>query len=128
MDRQVAVATRPRVLVADDHPGLVTAIGRLLAFDCDVVGSVGDGGALPEAAGRLHPDVIVLDLNMPKVNGLEACRHITRTIPGVKVIVLTAAGDTAIRQAALAAGASAFIVKQSIAEELPSTIKRVCAR
>lgn len=119
--------TRPRVLIADDHPGIVTAIEGLLAPACEVVGSVTDGGALLEAAGRLRPDVIVLDLNMPDVNGLEACRQITRAIPDMKVIVLTAESDAAIMEEALSVGASAFIVKQAIAEDLLPAIKRVCA-
>jgi DNA-binding NarL/FixJ family response regulator len=69
------------VLIADDHSGIVTAARRLLAFDCDVVGTVADGSILLETAQRLQPDVIVLDLHLPKVNGLEACRQITRANP-----------------------------------------------
>src|SRR5262245_60858102 len=124
----ITPSARPRVLIADDYPGIVAAIGRLLASDCEVVGSVSDGGALLEAARQFQPDVIVLDLNMPHVNGLEACRLITKAIPYIKVIVLTAMLDAAITQEAFAAGASAFIAKQSIADELVSTIKRVCSR
>ena len=119
--------TRPRVLIADDHPGIVTAIAGLLALDCEVVGSVADGGALLEAAGRLQPDVIVLDLNMPDVNGLEACQQIMRAIPGMKVIMLTAESDAVIMQKALSLGACAFIVKQTIAADLLPAIKRACA-
>ena len=119
--------TRPRVLLADDHAGIVTALGRWLAPDCEVVGSVAEGGALLEAAARLLPEVIVLDLNMPNVNGLEACRQVTQAMPGMKVIVLTAVSDADIMQRALAAGASAFVVKGAIAEDLLSTIKRLCA-
>jgi len=117
---------RPRVLLADDYPELVTAIGGLLAPDCDVVGSVADGDVLLEAAVRLQPDVIVLDLNMPNVNGLEACRQITQVNPAIKVIVLTALADAIIMQKALEFGASAFIAKQAIADDLLSAIKRVC--
>ena len=80
------LSIRPRVLLADDYPEMVTAIGRWLALDCEVVGSVADGGAVLEAARRLQPDVIVLDLNMPNVNGLEACRQITQANPEIKVI------------------------------------------
>jgi DNA-binding NarL/FixJ family response regulator len=115
------------VLVADDHAGMVTAIGRLLALDCEVVGSVADGRGLLEAVGRLRPDVIVLDLNMPDVNGLEACRQVMRADPNMKVIVLTAYRDAAIMKEALAAGACAFVAKQTVAEDLPSAIQRVCA-
>ena len=120
-------AARPRVLLADDYPGMVTALGRLLALDCEVVGSVADGSGLFEAAQRLRPDVIVLDLNMPHVNGLDACRQIREAMPGMKLIVLTAATDAAIRDRAFAAGASAFIAKYAVADDLLAAIKKACA-
>ena len=106
---------------------MVKAIGRFLARDCEVVGSVADGCALLEAAVRLQPDVIVLDLNMPTVSGLEACRQISAAIPAAKIVVLTAEADAAVVRMALAAGASAFVAKQAIADELLPSIKRVCA-
>jgi CheY-like chemotaxis protein len=118
---------RPRVLIADDFPDLMTAIGRLLEGDCQVVGSVDDGGALLEAATRLQPDLIVLDLNIPTVNGLQACRQIIRANPHIKVILVTADMDSTIMRLALEAGASAFIAKQAIAEDLLPAIKRACA-
>jgi CheY-like chemotaxis protein len=68
---------RPRVLIGEDHPGMAKAVSRLLALDCDVVGHVADGNVVVEAAQRLQPDVIVVDVNLPNVNGLEACRRIT---------------------------------------------------
>jgi DNA-binding NarL/FixJ family response regulator len=120
-------AERPRVLLADDYPGFVTALRRLLALDCEVVGSVADGSHLLEAAERLKPDVVVLDLNMPNMNGLEACRQLTEAVPQTKVIVLTAATDAAIAQRALAAGAFAFIAKQAVADDLLSIVKRACS-
>ena len=76
------LTTRPRVLLADDYPDILKAVARLLALDCEVVGTVADGGALLEAAQRLQPDVIVLDLSLPNVDGLEACRQIARAHPG----------------------------------------------
>ncbi len=103
--------TRLRVLLADDYPGIVHAVSRLLALDCDVVGSVGDGSALAEAAQRYQPDVIVLDLNLPNVHGLEACRHITTLNPAIKVIMFTVESDPGVRQLAFEAGASAFVSK-----------------
>jgi len=123
----MAIGRRPRVLLADDFPDLVTAIGRLLAEDCEVVGSVDDGGALLEAVERLQPDLIVLDLNIPTVDGLQACRQVTKAYPHVKVILVTADRDSAIMRAALAAGASAFIEKQAIGEDLLPAITRACA-
>ena len=116
---------RPRVLLADDYPDMVRAVIRLLALDCEIVGSVSDGGALLEAARRLQPDVIVLDVNLPNVDSLEACREITRVNPTTKVVIFTAMNDAAVSQAFLEAGASACVSKIS-AEDLLSTVKRVC--
>ena len=99
------------MLLADDYPDIVKAICRLLALDCEVVGSVADGSALLEAAQRLQPDVIVLDLNLPNVHGLEACRQITQVNPETKVIVFTAMSDPDVRQRSFAVGASAFVSK-----------------
>ena len=108
------MSTRLRVLLADDYPGIVDAVTRLLALDCDVVGSVSDGSALMEAAQRYQPDVIVLDLNLPNVDGLEACRHITTLHPAIKVIMFTVESDPVVRQLAFDVGASAFVSKLAV--------------
>ena len=121
------LSTRPRVLLADDYAGMVKSVSRLLALDCEVVGSVADGSALLEAAQRLQPDVIVLDLNLPNVHGLAVCRQITQANPDIKVIVFTAMSDPEIRQRSFEAGASAFVSKLGRADDLRSTIARVCA-
>jgi DNA-binding NarL/FixJ family response regulator len=93
-----------------------------------VVGIVDDGAALLESVERLQPDVVVADLNMPAVNGLDACRQLTRSNSRVKVILLSALDDADIAQAALAAGASAFLVKSSLdSGELAAAIERACA-
>jgi DNA-binding NarL/FixJ family response regulator len=119
--------SRPRVLIADDHADLVKAVSRLLAVDCEVVGTVADGSAVLEAAQRLRPDVIVVDLHLPNVNGLEACRLITQTYPEMKVIVFTAMNDPDIRQRSLEVGASAFVFKMAGNGDLLATVKRLCA-
>ena len=75
------LSTRPRVLLADDYPDIVKALSRLLALDFEIVGSVTDGSALLETAQRLQPDVIVLDVHLPNVDTLEACREMTRVTP-----------------------------------------------
>ena len=112
--------------MADDHPALMTAVCRLLELDSEVVGSVTDGKLLLEAAEQLQPDVIVLDVNLPKLSGLDACRQITQAHPEIKIIVFTAMLDPAVREQAFAAGASAFVSKLAGAGELLSTITRVC--
>ena len=118
---------RPRVLVADDHADLVKAVCRLLAADCDVVGSVADGRAVLEAAQRLEPDAIVVDVNLPNLNGLEACRQLTQRHPQMKVIVFTAMNDPDIRQRSVEVGASAFVFKMAGDGDLLATIKRLFA-
>jgi len=119
------LAVRPRVLLADDYPDMVKAVSRLLALDCEVVGSVADGGAVVEAAQRLLPDVIVIDLNLPNVSGLEACRQITHANPTAKVIVFTAMNDPELRQRSFDVGASAFVSKTAGDGSLLSTVKRL---
>ena len=116
--------TRPRVLLVDDHPGIVRALSRLLSTDCDVVGVMADGREAADAAARLQPVVIVVDLNLPDVSGLDVCRQINHNNPRVKVIVISARIDEAIRDEALAAGASGFFEK-SAANELVVAIRRL---
>ena len=119
--------TRPRVLLADDHPGLIAAIARLLAQDeYEVVGSVENGARLLEEAARLQPDVILLDLFMPCMNGLNACRELTRMLPRTRIIVLTAEDDADVKQFVLAAGAFAFIEKRAIGSDLLPAIRAAC--
>jgi DNA-binding NarL/FixJ family response regulator len=118
------VPTRPRVLLVDDHPGIVEALGRMLSPGCDVVGAVADGHKVADAAARLQPVVIVMDLNLPDISGLDVCRHITQDNPLVKVIVISAMTDAAIRDEALAAGASGFFHKSAV-KELIAAITRV---
>ena len=122
--------TGPRVLLADDHPAMLASLQRLLlAFDFDVVGTVPDGGALLESATRLKPDVVVADLNMPTVSGLDACHQLTRMNPAIKVILLSGTADTEVGDRALSAGASAFLVKFALAPgQLVETIRRVCGQ
>ena len=119
------LSTRPRVLLADDYPDIVKALSRLLAPDFEIVGSVTDGSALLETAQRLQPDVMVLDVHLPNVDALEACREITRVNPEMKVIMFTALHDPTVREAFFQAGASAFVSKFA-PDDLLSTIKRLC--
>ena len=117
--------SRPRVLLADDYPDMVKAVSRLLALDCEIVGSVADGNALLQTAQRLQPDVIVLDVNLPNVDTLKACREITRVIPHTKVIMFTAMDASVVSQAFIEAGASAFVSKLA-SVDLLVTIQRLC--
>lgn len=113
---------RPRVLLADDHAEILAAIRRMLLPFCDVVGLVRDGETLLEEAASLQPDVVVVDLNMPGLSGLEACRLIRRAAPQTRVVMLTASDDAAIRRKAQELGASAFVPKYQVADHLVPAI------
>ena len=117
--------SRPRVLLVDDHAGFAKALGRVLSPECDVVGVIADGGEAADAAGRLQPVVVVVDLNLPKISGLDVCRQITQNDPHVKVVVLTATTDAAIEEEALAVGASGFFDKSASPYELVAAIRRM---
>ena len=118
------MSTRPRVMIADDYPDMVKAVSRVLAQDCDVVGTVAGGSALLDAAERLQPNVILLDLSLPNAN-VESCRQITRSHPQIRVIVFTALGDPGLVERFLEAGASAFVSKLADNGDLLSTVKRL---
>jgi DNA-binding NarL/FixJ family response regulator len=118
------VPTRPRVLLVDDHPGIVQALSRVLSRVCDVVGVIADGREVVDAAARLQPVVLVVDLNLPNVNGLQICRQMTQTDPRAKIVVISAMADDAIRHEALAAGASGFLHKSAV-DELIVAITRI---
>lgn len=116
---------RPRVLLADDHQMLVDALKSVLEPRCEVVGSVTDGRSLLEAAERLQPDVIVVDIAMPQLNGLDAGRKLQQKMPGVKLIFMTMNEDPYLIGEAFRAGASAFLLKQAAGFELIDAIEKV---
>jgi DNA-binding NarL/FixJ family response regulator len=116
---------RPRVLLADDHQMLLDALKGVLEPRCDVVGMVGDGRSLLEAAAKLQPDIIVVDIAMPQLNGLDAARQIKHSMPRVKLIFMTMNEDPYLVGEAFRAGASAYLVKQAAALELTNAIELV---
>jgi DNA-binding NarL/FixJ family response regulator len=116
---------RPRVLLADDHRLLREAFSQMLQHRCDVVGTVADGRALLEVAPALRPDVVVLDIAMPLLNGLDAARQLKQQMPEVKVIFLTVSEDPDLAAEAFRAGASGFLLKNSAASELIQAIEEV---
>jgi DNA-binding NarL/FixJ family response regulator len=115
----------PRVLLADDHQLLLGAFEKLLAGECDIVGQVSDGRALVAAAEKLKPDLIVLDISMPLLNGLEAGRQIKRKLRDVKLVFLTMNEDSDLAAEAFRSGASAYLLKRSAASELTTAIREV---
>ena len=116
---------RPRVLLADDHALLLGAFEKLLAGECDIVGQVSDGRALVAAAEKLKPDLIVLDISMPLLNGLEAGRQIKQRLRHVKLVFLTMNEDADLAAEAFRVGASGYLLKRSAASELATAIREV---
>ena len=118
---------RPRVLLADDHALVVEGLRRLLERDFDLVGAVTDGRTVIAAAERLRPDVILLDISMPNLNGIDAARQLTRLVPDSKVVFVTMHGDPAYVAEAFRAGASGYLLKRCAARELIEAIRAVLA-
>jgi DNA-binding NarL/FixJ family response regulator len=114
-----------RVLLADDHTLLLGALEKLLSDECEVVGQVSDGRSLVATAEQLKPDVIVLDISMPLLNGLEAARQIKQKLKHVKLVFLTMNEDADLAAEAFRAGASAYLLKRSATSELPLAIREV---
>jgi len=116
---------KTRVLLADDHTLVAEALKSLLAEPFDLVGVVHDGRALVEAAEKLRPDVIVTDISMPLLNGLEAVRQLRERRPETRIIVLTMHRDTHLAASAFRAGVSGYLLKISPSEELVTAIREV---
>ncbi len=117
---------KPRVLLADDHKLLLEAFQELLEPDCEVVGSVTDGRALLAAASKLKPDIVILDISMPMLNGLDAGQQLKKLMPDVKLIFLTVHEDPDLVAEAFRVGASGYLLKSSAASELFQAIREVC--
>ncbi len=114
---------RARILLADDHRLLLEAFKKLLEPQFEVVGTARDGRVLLGAAQELKPDVIVLDIAMPQLNGLDAARRLKRMMPEVKLIFLTVNEDPDFASEAIRAGASGYVLKNSAASELFQAIE-----
>jgi DNA-binding NarL/FixJ family response regulator len=119
---------RPRVLLADDHTLLLEAFEKLLIDEFDVVGAVSDGRALVAAVATLRPDVVVVDVSMPLLNGIDATRQIKQAQPETRIIILTMNEDPDLAAEAFRAGASGYLLKRSAASELGTAIREVMKR
>ena len=117
--------TRPRLLLADDHTIFAEALKVFLERTYPVIGVVADGRALIEASLRLRPDVIIVDVTMPVLNGFDAARRIKQDTPNVKFIFLTMHADPNLAAAALELGAIGFVLKHSAGTELLKAIDHV---
>ncbi len=116
---------KPRVLMADDHSILLAGVRKLLEERYDVVGMVEDGRALLEAAERFKPDLILVDISMPLLNGLDAVRQLKNSQPDVKLLFLTMHASPQYATEAFRAGGSGYLLKQSAVSELPQAIEAV---
>lgn len=115
--------TKPRVLIADDHKIVLEGLKRLLSSEFDVVGAVGDGRELLDAADRLRPDVIVADISMPSLSGIEAVRQMKKARDTVKVVLLTMHPEVAYARSGFEAGASGYVLKHSAPDELITAVR-----
>ena len=114
-----------RVILADDHTLILDALKHLLEREFEVVGTFADGRALIEGAPRLKPDVVVLDIGMPLMNGLNAGQRLKRLMPAIKLIYLTMNHDQEVAAEAFRVGANGYLLKNSAASELVDAIRKV---
>jgi DNA-binding NarL/FixJ family response regulator len=119
------MTNRPRILIADDHNLVAELCKRLLETEYDIVGIVSDGRALVRAAGELRPDVIVVDVAMPVLNGLDAGRQIKEMAPAIKLVYLTMNPDVEIAAEAFRRGANGYLLKTCAAAELVVAVRDV---
>src|SRR5258708_5048850 len=116
--RKGATMQKTTILIADDHTMIVEAFRRLLEPQYEVIATVRDGRELLEVAPKVRPDVIVVDIGMPLLNGLAAGQRLKQTMPRVKLIYVTMNQDPDVASEALDSGASAYLLKTSAASEL----------
>ena len=118
---------RARILLADDHKEMRDRVVRLLGHEFEILDAVEDGSALLEAASTLRPDVCLLDISMPNVNGIEAATRLKARGATAKIIFLTIHEDLDFVQAALRTGASGYVVKRQMASDLRTAVKEALA-
>lgn len=120
---EIRTAPKARVLLADDHPDILATAAKILEKECVVVGTTHDGSQLISAVQQMNPDLVVLDISMPKIDGLEAARHIHHLHPTIALIFLTVLDDPDYVRAALDSGALGYVVKSRIATDLLPAVR-----
>jgi len=116
---------KPRVLLADDHVLVLEGFRRILQERYELVGTVGDGYALLAAAKTVQPDIVILDISMPLLNGIETAAQLKKICPAAKIIVVTMHAGADYVRSAFEAGASAYVLKGSAVDELEHAIRAV---
>ncbi|MEI8015139.1 MAG: response regulator transcription factor [Nitrospira sp.] len=116
---------KPRILLADDHTFVLEGFRRILEEDYELVGTTGDGRALLAAAKTAQPDIVILDISMPLLNGIAATEQLKKICPQAKVIIVTMHADAEYVRSAFEAGASAYVLKGSAVDELEQAIRAV---
>jgi DNA-binding NarL/FixJ family response regulator len=117
--------TRPKVLIADDHSMVVDGLRGLLEPEYEVVGAVADGRAVQPAVEALKPQLVIIDISLPSLNGLDCARRIQESGSATKIVILTMHTDPTLAREALSCGASAYVLKSSPASELRSALREV---
>ncbi len=112
-----------RILLADDHLLVLEGFRRILESQYELVGTVEDGRALLAAAKELQPDIVILDISMPLLNGIDAAAQLKKICPSAKIIIVTMHADTEYVQSAFEVGATAYVLKRSAADELEQAIR-----
>jgi len=116
--------SRPRLLLADDHRLVLEGLCSMLRDEFDIAGTVGDGRALLAAAENLRPDVILVDISLPLMNGIEAARRLRRLVPETRIIFLTMHADATYVREGFRAGADGYVLKSSAHSELVQAIRQ----
>ena len=118
---------KPRILVADDHALVIEGFRRILQEHYELVGTAGDGHALLAAAKTIQPDIVILDISMPVLNGIDTAAQLNRICPTAKIIIVTMHAGADYVRSAFEAGASAYVLKGSAVDELDQAIRAVLA-
>jgi DNA-binding NarL/FixJ family response regulator len=116
---------RPRVLLADDHPMMLAGLSKLLEPECEIVGTLMEGGGLVEAAKRLRPDLVIVDISMPGLDGIEATRRLQAVLPDLRILILSFKTEASWVRAAFEAGACGYVTKTSAPDEIETAVREV---